>query len=488
MSHILIIDAEEAFTAELDLSLRTRGFAVHVFDDGKGGLEFAKSNSPSLIVLCVELPHMSGYSICNKLKKNADLKGIPLIITSKEATPETFAQHKKLKTRAEEYLIKPFTPDDLLEKISGLITMPEGGDEPADDGMDSLDAIDALGELDLDGDDLIVEEESLDASDLLGEFDADEADAADSLDLDSLDDALDALQEPSEPADIDDIPAVVGSPEDPLSGLDDVNLDSLGLEPEAAEEEEPAEDPFASISSEFDANDLGSIPEAAAIGEDLDVGAGVRQENIELKARLKEIESRLQASEEQMRTSQNALNNASSSSSSSARETLELKKASRAKDKEIGDLNDQILQKEEALVELQEQMDALRRESQDAVSNLASRDAQIVSLTSKVDAFDSERETMKADIQTKLKTAEQHAVGYKKKYTAASQELAEVQQRIDAAEQEAKESGAQLVDAYNRLKKEERLREKACEAAKIAVSLLSGDVDEVGADPEPMHN
>ncbi|HEY4222800.1 MAG TPA: response regulator, partial [Myxococcota bacterium] len=109
MAGILLIDAEQPFADQLAGSLKGRGFAVKLLDDGKDGLDYARDNRPDLIILCVELPKMSGYSICNKLKKDNDLKGIPLIITSKEATPETFAQHKKLKTRAEDYLIKPFS-------------------------------------------------------------------------------------------------------------------------------------------------------------------------------------------------------------------------------------------------------------------------------------------------------------------------------------------------------------------------------------------
>src|SRR5437870_4713698 len=105
-------------------ALKGKGFAVKLLDDGKDGLDLAKSERPDLIVLCVELPKMSGYSICNKLKKDNDLKGIPLIITSKEATPETFAQHKKLKTRAEDYLIKPFAESELVEKIGAFIALP----------------------------------------------------------------------------------------------------------------------------------------------------------------------------------------------------------------------------------------------------------------------------------------------------------------------------------------------------------------------------
>ena len=142
MSEILLIDAEQPFADEMVGALSAKGFSVKQVEDGKEGLEYARDNGPALIVLCVELPKMSGYSICNKLKKDASLKGIPLIITSKEATPETFAQHKKLKTRAEDYLIKPFDEGALMEKIGGLISVPEGGanGESAGDDTTSTDA------------------------------------------------------------------------------------------------------------------------------------------------------------------------------------------------------------------------------------------------------------------------------------------------------------------------------------------------------------
>ena len=52
-------------------------------------------------------------------------RSTPLIITSAEATEKDFEDHKKLKTRAEDYLHKPFGVEALVEKIGGLIGMPE---------------------------------------------------------------------------------------------------------------------------------------------------------------------------------------------------------------------------------------------------------------------------------------------------------------------------------------------------------------------------
>src|ERR1017187_1135361 len=110
MATVLLIDAEKEFAEPISQALRGFGYDCTRVTDGKEGLDKAAAQHPDAIVLCVELPKMSGYSICNKLKKDESLKHIPLIIPSREATHETFEQHKKLKTRAEAYLIKPFPP------------------------------------------------------------------------------------------------------------------------------------------------------------------------------------------------------------------------------------------------------------------------------------------------------------------------------------------------------------------------------------------
>src|SRR5207253_2776257 len=106
----------------------------------------AKTDNPDLIGVCVEAQPTNGYMLYTRLKKDDQLKDIPVILTSANATPDSFEKHKKLKTRAEEYLIKPFAPQAMLEKASQLlgVRLPvhsAGQDEGGDD--ESL----ALGDL-----------------------------------------------------------------------------------------------------------------------------------------------------------------------------------------------------------------------------------------------------------------------------------------------------------------------------------------------------
>jgi CheY-like chemotaxis protein len=117
---ILLIENDSAFAGQLAESLEASGFDVRVAPEGKGGMDLAREWGPDAIVLCVELPGMSGYLVCQKLRKDDATRSIPLILTSTEATPDTFEKHKALKVRADEYLIKPFVPGALLEKLAAV--------------------------------------------------------------------------------------------------------------------------------------------------------------------------------------------------------------------------------------------------------------------------------------------------------------------------------------------------------------------------------
>src|SRR5215831_9970762 len=117
--NVLVIEPDGAFAAELRGALEPYGFGVEVLTDGNEVLQRARDPMPDLVLLSVE-PKNVGYAICNKLKKNSVWAGTPIVLMSSEATAQTFEQHRKLKTHADDYLIKPFAIDDLLQKVDQL--------------------------------------------------------------------------------------------------------------------------------------------------------------------------------------------------------------------------------------------------------------------------------------------------------------------------------------------------------------------------------
>jgi DNA-binding response OmpR family regulator len=130
--YVYLVDADANLNAHLVGELGRYGFRVESATDSNELMQ-RKEDLPSLIVLCID-PKRTGWAVCNRLRKSTTLKATPLIITSAEATEKDFEDHKKLKTRAEEYLHKPFAIEALAEKIGGLIGMPEPPIEYAEEG------------------------------------------------------------------------------------------------------------------------------------------------------------------------------------------------------------------------------------------------------------------------------------------------------------------------------------------------------------------
>jgi DNA-binding response OmpR family regulator/chromosome segregation ATPase len=123
MSRVLIFETDHAFAVELRTELTNLGCTVQVFKEGNTGLLAASTHPPDIILLSVELPRVNGFSICNKIKKDATLSTVPLIIMSTHSSPETFEQHQRLPTRAEAYVHKPVPFTDLLIVIQQFITI-----------------------------------------------------------------------------------------------------------------------------------------------------------------------------------------------------------------------------------------------------------------------------------------------------------------------------------------------------------------------------
>src|SRR5690606_33166196 len=110
---VLIIESDPVSARTASEALQARGVDAQVVGDG---VEAARTQPPDAIVLSVELgdkPH-AGFSFCNRIKKDDALKEIPLLLVSAQASDETLDQHKKLRTRADGYLRKPFDADALL--------------------------------------------------------------------------------------------------------------------------------------------------------------------------------------------------------------------------------------------------------------------------------------------------------------------------------------------------------------------------------------
>lgn len=110
--HILIIEDEKGIVDFLKQGLEEEGFIVSFATNGKEGLDLAISLPVDLILLDWMLPKMTGIQVCQAIRLQKD---IPIIfLTAKDTVQETI---EGLKAGANDYIKKPFSFDELLERI-----------------------------------------------------------------------------------------------------------------------------------------------------------------------------------------------------------------------------------------------------------------------------------------------------------------------------------------------------------------------------------
>ena len=113
---ILIIDDEKDLVAVVKLRLEANNFSVSEAFSAEEGLRKAEAQNPDLILLDILLPDSDGYQACQRLKSNPRTKGIAIIIFT--ASSLKGLAKRALEAGAVDYVIKPFEPKDLLEKIN----------------------------------------------------------------------------------------------------------------------------------------------------------------------------------------------------------------------------------------------------------------------------------------------------------------------------------------------------------------------------------
>lgn len=139
MAHrILFFESDARFASDVQAALQRRGAEVEVTSDGNAGVDRAVEAQPNLILLTIELPGANGWLLSKKLRKLTETATIPIILLSSEATEEVFEQHRRLRTRAEDYVHKPVSIEALVERVGRILALEEEiVDEDVDIAFDS---------------------------------------------------------------------------------------------------------------------------------------------------------------------------------------------------------------------------------------------------------------------------------------------------------------------------------------------------------------
>lgn len=113
--HVLVIDDTEEVRLVIVNALNAFGFQVRDAKDGETGIQMALEQLPDLILCDVRMPVMDGYQTLSKIRELPQIANIPFIFLT--SASEKSDIRRGMGSGADDYLTKPFTPDELLEAV-----------------------------------------------------------------------------------------------------------------------------------------------------------------------------------------------------------------------------------------------------------------------------------------------------------------------------------------------------------------------------------
>ena len=119
MAKILIAEDERDIRDLVAFTLRFAGYEVFVATNGEEAVAMAPQVNPDLVLMDVRMPRMTGYEACKILKADPELKDIPVVFLSAKGQENEIQQG--LASGAEDYLLKPFAPDQLTSRVKVIL-------------------------------------------------------------------------------------------------------------------------------------------------------------------------------------------------------------------------------------------------------------------------------------------------------------------------------------------------------------------------------
>lgn len=131
---ILIVDDEKHIAELISLYLTKEGFETREVYDGRKAMDEFYSFKPELMLLDLMLPGVDGYQICTTIRKNSD---VPIIMLT--ARSDTFDKVLGLEMGADDYIVKPFEPKEMVARVKAVLRRYEKSETKEDDKTVSFD-------------------------------------------------------------------------------------------------------------------------------------------------------------------------------------------------------------------------------------------------------------------------------------------------------------------------------------------------------------
>ncbi len=119
MAKIVIAEDEPDIRELIAFTLRFAGHEVVAGANGEEGYELVKREKPDLAMFDVRMPKMTGYEACKKIKSEPEIAATPVVFLSAKGQESEIQQG--MDVGAEEYLLKPFAPDQLAARVKEIL-------------------------------------------------------------------------------------------------------------------------------------------------------------------------------------------------------------------------------------------------------------------------------------------------------------------------------------------------------------------------------
>ena len=116
---VLVADDEPNIVTALEFLLQRNGYEAYIARNGDEALELVEQHQPDLVLLDVMMPLKSGYEVCQRMRERTDWRHIKIIMLT--AKGRDVEMSKGLSIGADLYITKPFSTQELMAKINGLL-------------------------------------------------------------------------------------------------------------------------------------------------------------------------------------------------------------------------------------------------------------------------------------------------------------------------------------------------------------------------------
>ncbi len=116
---ILIVDDEPNIVLSLEFLMKKAGYEVDTAEDGEQALDAIREQAPDLVLLDVMMPRKDGFQVCQSIREQEAYKDLRIVMLT--AKGRDLEQEKGLSLGADDYITKPFSTQDVVNKVRQLL-------------------------------------------------------------------------------------------------------------------------------------------------------------------------------------------------------------------------------------------------------------------------------------------------------------------------------------------------------------------------------